>query len=259
MIVRSVDQGWTVVFHTAHGLLAQRIASGLEEARTLPYWFETQVAIGLHDDLHRVYEKGKRLYVTQAGAPRDFTLVPMADDGRVVETRDRIDEAFRKHSWLGVMQSTHAECLYRNACTTPEMQQMLNAEAERREAVLSQLHIQHALVQQTYDWMHFCDRLSLILGGDDVPAMHRRLEIITNNEGTRFEIWRDESDCIRVSPWPFVDESIKLTMEYRAVKRLSFADDEDLGRALKECRVELRYFLLKNDADESTGHRRTRA
>ena len=33
-------------------------------ARELPYWFETQVAIGVHDDLHLVYEKGKREHLT---------------------------------------------------------------------------------------------------------------------------------------------------------------------------------------------------
>lgn len=248
MIVRSVDQGWTVVFHTTHGLLAQRIASYLKDARALPYWFETQIEIGLHDDLHRVFEKGKREHLTQAGAPRDFTLVPLTDDMRAAETQDRIDEGFRKHSWLGVMQSKHADCLYRGEDTTPEMQQMLDAEAERREAVLTRLQIEPTVVQETYDWMHFCDRLSLILAGNDVPAMHRRLEIITNEAGTRFEIWQDDTDCIRVSPWPFVDETVELSLEYRTVKQLSYADDAALGEALKARPVELRTVVMRDGA-----------
>jgi len=248
MIVRSVDEGWTVIFHTTHGLLAQRIGSCLNCARQLPYWFETQVAIGVHDDLHRVFEKGKREFLTQAGAPRDFTLVPMKDDKRAVEMQDRIDEAFRKHSWLGVMQSKHADCLYRGEDTTAEMQRMLDAESARREAVLKRLRIEPTVVQVTYDWMHFCDRLSLILCGNDVPAMHRHLEIITNDEGTRFEIWQDETDCIRVAPWPFVDETVELPVEYRTVKQLSYADDAALGNALNECPVKLRTVVMSNRA-----------
>ena len=151
MIVRSVDQGWTIVYHSTHGLLAQRIASCLNDARALPYWFETQVAIGLHDDLHRRYEKGEHEQLTQAGAPRDFSLVPMKDRKRADEMRNRIDEAFRKHSWLGVMQSKHADCLYRGEDTTADMQQMLDAEAQRREAALTRLEIKPTLVQATYD------------------------------------------------------------------------------------------------------------
>lgn len=244
MIVRNVDQGWIVVFHTSHGLLAQRIANHLDRARELPYWFETQVAIGVHDDLHQVYEKGKQEQLTQAGAPRDFTLVPMKDLDRVVEMQERIDEGFQKHSWLGVLQSLHAECLYRGEDTATEMQRMLGMEKKRRELILTQLHIDPSLVQKTYDWMHFCDRLSLILSGDDVPAMNRRLEIITNGEGTRFDIWQDERDRIRVCPWPFVEDRIELSVEYRTLKQLAFVDDAELGNALKECPVERRKFVL---------------
>jgi len=247
MIVRSVDQGWTVVFHSSHGLLAQRIASHLGVARELPYWFETQVAIGVHDDLHQVYEKEKREFLTQAGAPRDFTLVPMKDEDRVVKMQDRIEEGFRKHSWLGVMQSIHAECLYRGEDTADEMQSMLDMEKKRRERILTQLHVDATIVQENYGWMHFCDRLSLILCGDDVPAMNRRLEIITNEEGTRFEIWQDERDRIRVSPWPFVEDKVDLSIEYRTVKQLSFVDDAELGEALKECPVELRKFVISEN------------
>lgn len=248
MIVRSVDQGWTVIFHTTHGLLAQRIASHLRDAREFPFWFETQVAIGVHDDLHRVYAKGKRDQLTQASAPRDFMLEPMKDDQRAAETQDRIDEAFRKHSWLGVMQSKHADCLYRGEDTTAAMQQMLDAEDERREATLTRLQIDPVRVQETYDWMHFCDRLSLILCGDDIPAMHRRLEIITKDGGTRFEIWEDDTECVRVAPWPFVDETVELSVEYRTLKQLSYVDDAELGDALKASPVELRTIVLRGGA-----------
>ncbi len=246
MIVRSVNQGWTVIFHTTHGLLAQRIASALHEARDLPFWFETQVAIGLHDDVHQEYEKGEQEHLTLAGAPRDFTLVPIDDEERVAQTQQRIDEAFRKHSWLGVLQSKHAECLYRGEDTARDMQQMLDAEAKRRDITLRRLQIDPAVVQTTYDWMHLCDRLSLILCGNDVPAMNRRLEIITDTAGRRFEIWRDETERLRIAPWPFSRDMVELSVEYRMVTQLSFADDAALEIALKACLVELRTMAIND-------------
>ncbi len=251
MIVRCVDTGWTVVFHTSHGLLAQRIGSCLSAARELPYWFETQVAIGVHDDLHRVFEKGKHEQLTQAGAPRDFTLVPMWENKRAAEMREHIDEAYRKHSWLGVLQSKHADRLYRGEDTSREMQQLLDAEAKRRRVTLRRLRVAASIVQQTYDWMHFCDRLSLILCGDDVPAMHRRLEIITNAQRSRFEMWKDEADGVRVCPWPFVEHRVELTVEYRTLQSISFVDDAALGEALNGCAVELRTIVLSKETDRS--------
>jgi len=247
MIVRSVDAGWTVVFHSSHGLLAQRLASHLDVEREFPFWFETQVAIGLHDDVHRVYAAGKCERLTMAGAPRDFTLVPMTAETRVSEMQTRIDDAYRKHSWLGVMQSKHAECLYCGEDTSSDMQQMLDTESERRETILKRLGIAAATVQRTYDWMHFCDRLSLILCGNDVPAMNRSLEITTDSEGSRSEIWQDEHERTRISPWPFLTETIELSIEQRTLKQLSLVDDAELGESLRAYQVELRIFnIFKN-------------
>jgi len=246
MIVRSVETGWIVIFQTTHGLLAQRIATQLQEARALPFWFETQVAIGLHDDLHRTFQVGQHEYLTEAGAPKDFTLVAMKDGQRTSQMRDRIDEAFRKHTWIGILQSMHADCLYRSEDTTADMQAILDKEATRRNIALDRLGIKPSVVQQTYDWMHFCDRLSLILSGDDIPAMHRRLEIITNTAGTRFDVWRDATETVRIAPWPFVDESVELSIECRTLSALSYTDDAELGTALQQCDVEVRTFHLSH-------------
>jgi len=240
MIVRQQNTGWSIIFHTSHGLLAQQIAAHLNVASDLPYWFETQVVIGLHDDLHCVYEIGKREQLTDAGAPCDFTLVAMKDGNRLQEMQDRIDEAYRKHTWMGIMQSKHAECLYSGEDVSAEMKRMLKVEAKRRSAAMANLNLEPMTVQSTYDWMQFCDRLSLILCGDDVPAMNRRLEIFTNSAKTRFDIWEDEHDRLRADPWPFVTDQVELRVEYRILKQLSFVDDVELNEALKVAPVECR-------------------
>ncbi len=249
MIVRSVDEGWGVVFHTSHGLLAQRIASHLESPRALPFWFETQIAIGAHDDLHRVYIAGKREHLTTAGAPRDFTLIPLREESRVEEMRDRIDEAYRKHTWIGLLQSKHADSLYRGEDVGSEMVAMLDAEAKRRLVAIKSLSVEEAALQQSYDWMRFCDRLSLILCGNDIPAMTRQLEISTDSSGKRSTIWQNEDEVVTIVPWPFVPEDFTLSIEYRSLKQLWFVDDADLGRQLREAIVDTRKFRMSLPGD----------
>jgi len=125
MIVRQKNIAWSIIFHPSHRLLAQEIAARLSVAPDSPYWFKTKAAIGLHDDLHCVYESGKWEHLTDAGARCDFTLVPLKDWSRVQEMQDRIDDAYRKHTWLDIMQSKHAECLYSGEDVSAKMKRML--------------------------------------------------------------------------------------------------------------------------------------
>ncbi len=53
MIVRAVNEGWEVVFHSSHGLLAQLIATHINRLQPACIGLKTQVAIGTHDDMHR--------------------------------------------------------------------------------------------------------------------------------------------------------------------------------------------------------------
>ena len=85
MIVRSIDAGWNIFFHEAHGLLAARIAESLAVNEDLPFWFEMKQAISVHDDHKVCLEWDSRNYVTEAGAPKDFTLISMDDRMRVAE------------------------------------------------------------------------------------------------------------------------------------------------------------------------------
>ncbi len=246
MIVRAVNEGWEVVFHSSHGLLAQLIATHIKPSATSVYWFETQVAIGTHDDMHRECTPEKHDHLTSTGAPRDFALVPMWDENRYAEMRDRIEEAYRKHTWIGILQSKHADVLYRSQNVSSEMVALLDAEAERRSAALKRLNVSESVLTETYDWMQFCDRLSLILCGNDVPKMHRRLEIISNNEGTRFDVWQRHDDYIHVQPWPFLQEAITLEIEFRVLHNMTFRDDADLAESLRNACLRKRVFNLSD-------------
>ena len=101
MIVTNVETGWEIVFQQSHGLLAAKLALELKHELRPMYWVETLGAILTHDDYKQPFI-GQH-YVTDVGAPRDFTLVEMSDADRLEETERRIREATRKHRWLGLL------------------------------------------------------------------------------------------------------------------------------------------------------------
>lgn len=111
MIVRSVESGWEIVFQSAHALLASQIAMHLRLAQTTRYWPETLAAVIDHDELNTSF--GKNVYLTDLGAPKDFTQVHFKARERYDEVQRRIDSGYRKHRWIGLLAARHAEVLYR--------------------------------------------------------------------------------------------------------------------------------------------------
>lgn len=246
MIVRSVEEGWRVVFHAAHGLLAQDLASHVDIGDQLPYWPLTQVAIGNHDDAKQQFRPGKRTYVTDVGVPKDFTLMSMSSEERVKDARSQIWEACKKHRWIGLLVSLHNDSLYRNEPVADEMQSLLDDERKRRSEVLNDLEVTSDDLQASYDWMSWCDRCSLILSGKDVPAMQRRVEIITTSQGQRYDLQQDKSGILHIEPWPFRERDFKVSIEARTLRQLSYQDDAELADALRHSSVHDEIFSFQS-------------
>lgn len=245
MIVRSIDEGWRIIFHAAHGLLAEEIASYLEFAEQLPFWKLTKIAIGMHDDGKQPFLPGQRSYLTRAGAPKDFTLMSMKSDDRVEDAKRQIWEAKKKHRWIGCLVSFHTDFLYRGEDVSGEMRRLLDEEIKWRDRTITELEVSPELLQRSYDWMRWCDRCSLILCGDDVPAMGRQVEIITDSTGKRFDMSSDADSYLRIKPWPFAVPTFRLTVETRTVEQLTFSDDADLATKLREADVSIIEFKLR--------------
>ncbi len=92
--------------------MAGKIAEQFDETLRCDYWFETKAAIIAHDDQKVQLDSETNVYVTDVGAPRNFTLVSMSDRQRFEEVRDRTCNADRKHRWIGLLESLHADFLY---------------------------------------------------------------------------------------------------------------------------------------------------
>lgn len=245
MIVKPSDEGWDVIFQPAHGLMAARLASEFSDARRCPFWFETITAVATHDDGQVAFQSGDRRYTTQAGAPKDFTEVEMTADLRYKKVRDCLENSYRKHRWIGLLESRHAEFLYGNEeRVSAELKELLRTERERRKQVLAELELSGDDLHTAYEVMRWCDRCSLILCQDRIPAMGRSLEVITFADGTRVDLRQDESGLLTVSPWIFQSDHLEVTVEEHRLTQLAFNDDKELEDALRDATTQVRCFTF---------------
>lgn len=244
MIVSNVESGWEIVFQPAHGLLAGKIAEHFDESLRSEFWFETKAAITAHDDQKIQLQTDRRVYVTELGAPRDFTLVSMSDQQRFEEVRDRLRNAYRKHRWIGLLESMHADFLYSDQDVCSELAELLDSGQSKRKTVSRQLATTKAKLKHAYDIMKWCDRCSLILCQGKVPAMERRLEINSLHKD-RYEIWQREDKSLCIAPWPFSTDSFEVGVEVFELQQLSFENDRELGDALDACKPQYRKWAFR--------------
>lgn len=84
-------EGWEIISHYTHCLLAGKIAMQLNHKLRPEYWKDVLTAIVEHDDY--LLDFDERNYLTDAGAPMDFTLDVMSAEGSYKHT-ERICRAF---------------------------------------------------------------------------------------------------------------------------------------------------------------------
>ncbi|GAB5441884.1 MAG: hypothetical protein Fues2KO_22330 [Fuerstiella sp.] len=233
MIVQHVETGWEVIFQPAHGLLAADIGRRLAGGLQCEYWFETLTAINRHDDSKVAFRSKQRTYVTEAGAPRNFDQVSMSDQQRFEEVHNRLENAYRKHRWIGLLESQHADFLYAGSDVSKDLKQLLKDEKQRRRRTLKELDSTSDQLQAAYEVFRWCDRLSLILSRGRLPEMGRRLEIMTFSDDTRSDIFQSDDGAVHVEPWPFEADAFDVSVEVHQLKQLAFDDDEELEMALR--------------------------
>ncbi|QDU89557.1 hypothetical protein Pla175_29490 [Pirellulimonas nuda] len=244
MIVTSVESGWEVVFQRSHGLLAGQLATNFRLDFRPHFWTQTLETILSHDDNKQPFDA--RHYVTDLGAPRDFTLVSMASPDRVAEAERRIIDNHRKHRWCGLLMSMHVQHLYGAAeGISAEMKALLKAEAARRRRVLRQLNRKAQQLEDAYQLLRWCDRCSLILARNRIPDMGRRIEVTHDLGRQRYDLWRREDDTVCVEPWPFAPDAFDVELELRRATTLAFKNDADLLQHLDGAEIEARTWTFR--------------
>ena len=228
MIVNMNEAGWEIIYHRAHALLAAQIAGQWPKDKT-PRVYETIAAISQHDDLEREWQGH---HLTEAGAPKDFQL---ETDVSIDELTQLVEDARYRSRWVAMLTSMHVCFLNEGRVADyPELEGFLEKQRQLQQGWRETLDISQEEANQSYEFMRWCDRLSLILAQRQVPIGGRGLEITSGIEQQRYDIKQNNNGTLTVTPWPFERGRFDLTVEAQYLSTLQYDSYDDLQRALRE-------------------------
>lgn len=234
MIVHLTENGWEIIYHRAHALLAAQIAGHWRKEKVPKRFYETLAAIAQHDDLEREWEQDR---LTKAGAPLDFTL---DRESSIEHLTKLIEGAFYRGRWVALMTSMHTSFLNESRRgTSAEWDSFLDQLCQQQKQWQKELGATKEEVDKTYTFMRWCDRLSLILCQRQLPANERALEITNGPDGKRYEIVERSDGYLNVTPWPFDEEKFTVNVEASCISEVTFPDNDALTQALKQARIEV--------------------
>lgn len=234
MIVNPCREGWEIIYHRAHALLAAQIASRWHRPDRVERVAETIAAIAQHDDLEREWQGD---HLSPAGAPLDFTL-SAADPGFVEPWRSLIEGARYRGRWVALLTSMHVSFLTAPQAGADRRLDAFRAELDAQQrAWRKELGVTKDEAARSYAFLQWCDRLSLILCQRLLPERERRLEISAGPDGVRYDLWQRADGAVVVEPWPFREERFSVTVDACTLSQVSFASNDELVEALKAAPV----------------------
>ncbi|MCU0568413.1 MAG: DUF3891 family protein [Oculatellaceae cyanobacterium Prado106] len=229
MIVHPTQTGWEIIYHRAHALLAAQIGGQWRKVDSPPRLYETIAAISHHDDLEREWEGH---HLTQAGAPMDFTLESSTSYPKL---RKHLEGSLYRGRWVALLNSMHiCRLMAQQQETSAEAAEFLEEQKQAQAQWRQELGISEEDADQAYDFMQWCDRLSLILCQKKLPADERLLEISKAHDGQRYDIKQFQDGTVTVVPWCFENPEFVVNVEASALDEIKFEDNDSLVAALKQ-------------------------
>jgi broad specificity phosphatase PhoE len=235
MIVKSIPEGWEVIYQRAHGLLAAQLAHHWKVPDRPPYWTHTLIAIAEHDD--GLPESRAPENLTEAGAPRHFQLFKYSP----TQYRNVMEIAASKSRWNALLISMHLTFLYGDEVQDdPELAIFIQSQRELQKRLLRELNLTRTVADRAYRFVQWCDALSLLLCMNKVQPEQRRMEVSKGPDGTVHQLWQDQQGTLRIDPWPFASRSFAVEVEYRQLRQLQFESTQELHEALTGAAVQVR-------------------
>ncbi|WP_445631886.1 DUF3891 family protein [Nostoc sp. DSM 114167] len=246
MIVNPTPNGWEVIYHRAHALLAAELAGQWRRKDAPARLYETIAAISHHDDLEKEWEED---ILTEAGAPKDFMLSTNADlDAGVDKLANLAKNALYRGRWVALLISMHISRLNESSRgKSSKLDKLLNEQLQNQRRWRKELGIKKEEVDAAYAFMQWCDRLSLILCQQELPEDERFLEISKGPEGERYDIMQRSDNLVVVKPWPFQNDKFTVNVEACDLSQVKFESSAELTQALQEAPIEvLEWTFVKN-------------
>lgn len=234
MIANLSDTGWEIIYHRAHALLAAQIAGHWRRSDAPARLYETIAAISHHDDLEKEWEGNE---LTQAGAPLDFTLSHGSSPQPLIR---HIDTARYRGRWVTLLTSKHMCFLSQGEQgTSKEWDDFLSDQAQLQEQWRKELGIKKDEAERAYQFMRWCDRLSLILAQQQIPDAGRSLEITSGIDGQRYDVRQLKDERLTVEPWPFEEPEFTVNVEACCLAEIKFPDNAALVEALQTSPIKI--------------------
>ncbi len=243
LIVNKSTLGLHIILHEAHGLLAGKIANEIAEKYRPINWFETLIAICEHDDRQLNFDEKE--YLSDLGVPLDFSEETYLVNDVLKRMQRVLKSCERKSLWVKLLISYHNEFIYGHLKKESEkITNFFRQELNERKKLLKHFAIQEKEAKSYYEFLRFCDRLSLILCKDEAPECSRLLEINTSIQGDMYFIKKMEDDKLIVSPWIFKEDQFELSVEQRIIKETQFKSSKAFEKALKTAIPQVKVWIL---------------
>lgn len=228
MIVNPAKDGWNVIYHRAHALLAAQMGGQWRRKDAPPRLYETIAAISHHDDLEKEWEEQN---LSDVGTPMDFTMNEGTD---YTLLRKHLEGALYRGRWVALMNSMHQSRLGESSRgESAEGDAFLDEQLDNQKRWRKELGIAKEDAESAYDFMQWCDRLSLILCQQQLPDDERALEISKGPDGQRYDIRQFSDGTVTVEPWCFEDDTFVVNVEVSHLSQAKFDDNASLTAALK--------------------------
>jgi hypothetical protein len=117
------------------------------------------------------------------------------------------------------------------------MDNFLDEQLQNQQRWQEELGIEKEEVDAAYAFMQWCDRLSLILCQQELPADERFLEISNGPDGQRYDIKQRRDHLVTVKPWPFQEEKFTVNVEACDIFQLKFESNAELSQALQKAPI----------------------
>ncbi len=231
MIVNPTQNGWQVIYHRAHALLAAEMAGQWRKQDSPPRLYETLAAISHHDDLEKEWEENN---LNASGAPKDFTQ-DTDQETDYESLRKHVENSLYRGRWVALMISMHLTRLNSSKQgTSPDADAFLEEQVQNQKRWREELEISEDEAQQGYDFMQWCDRCSLILCQQQLPDDERWLEISIAHDGQRYDIKQLGNGLVTVTPWCFECDRFTVNVEASYLDQIKFESNQSLTDALKK-------------------------
>ena len=243
MIVNKSLAGIHIIFHEAHGLLAGKIANEIAEKYRPINWFETLIAVCEHDDRQLNFEE--KNYLSEIGVPLDFTEEEFTVQDIMERMQRILKSSENKSLWITLLISYHLEFIYAPIeDKSKRITAFFKQQEQMRKVLLKEFKLSDEKARSYYEFLRFCDRLSLILCKDETPEAGRLLEINTSIAGKTFFIKKTDDDELIISPWIFNVDEFELSIEERILKATQFTSNIQFEEVLMKSLPTLKKWKL---------------